>query len=133
VSVLVAGYLFQTLLLIFAEKVTLRIKREYLRSVLLQDEQWFDEHDPAEMANQLDKDCDAIKAALGDKPGNLLFSFSWCVTGLGIGAIFGWMYSLSMLVLAPTIILSVFMFSKGKGIESANKTKAYAKCDGMAN
>lgn len=51
VTVFISGYLFQSILLIFAEKVALKTKVRYLESVLRQDEEWFDENDPEEMSN----------------------------------------------------------------------------------
>jgi ABC-type multidrug transport system fused ATPase/permease subunit len=84
-----------------------------MESILVQDEEWFDKVNPEQLATQLNTDSASIKQALGDKMGNLTFSFSMCATGLVIGGFYGWKFSLIMLVLFPVVTISVHIFSKG--------------------
>jgi ATP-binding cassette subfamily B (MDR/TAP) protein 1 len=66
------AFLYQTLLAIFAEKTSRKIKVAYLRAVFRQDASWFDNTNYTELASNLSKQSHSIQKGVGEKIGVLI-------------------------------------------------------------
>ena len=83
------------------------------------DAEWFDDHNPTEMASKIAKETITIFRGSGEKVGMLCCATSGFFLGFVFAFFWGWFYTLILFGMAPIIALTgVFMaMSMEKGFE----------------
>ena len=102
----VLHYAYFSLLLIYAQRITRKLRVQYLKSLLAQDISFFELNNSNEMAAQMGKQLLAIQKATGEKIGSIIMSFTMCLFGVVIAFIRGWLYTLTLLVVIPFIFVA---------------------------
>jgi ABC-type multidrug transport system fused ATPase/permease subunit len=104
---------------VFAERICHKIRLTYFKSVLEKDAEWFDSHNPTEMASKIAKECITIQRGSGEKIGQLCMATSGFFLGFVFAFVWGWLYTLILFGMAPIIALTgIFMaMSMEKGFE----------------
>ena len=130
--VLVGSFLQNWLLLKSSTNVTARLKTNYLRSVLSQESAWFDQENYTELSSRLGKECDTIKGGIGQKFGQIIYSFSMCASGMFVAFYKGWSLAFAMLGIAPIILIGMGIFSSVMMKRSSVTMRAYGQSAGYA-
>ena len=81
----------------------------------------------------MNKECTSIQKAIGEKLGNIVMSMAMAVTGLSIGFIYGWSFSLCMFTMLPPLFIvgGCMVVTTQKGV--ADTMKAYSQSAGYAD
>lgn len=79
-----------SMLSIFAENITYKIKLNYYKACLNKDAAYYDEHNPTEMAAKISKETAGIRNGIGDKLGMCIMAFSSFILGFSFGFYWGW-------------------------------------------
>jgi ATP-binding cassette subfamily B (MDR/TAP) protein 1 len=103
ICVLIFGYLFYSMLLIFSERVTAKIKVRYLHAIITQDCSWFDLTSPGELPARIGSECLSIQKALGEKMGTVIFSCGIIVCGFVFAFVKGFLYSMTVIAFTPIL------------------------------
>lgn len=96
-------YLYITYLSIMADRLTLKLKVNYLRAILNQECSWFDQVNTNEMSSRLSKEAGSINRALGEKMGVIVWSFAMSISGFCFAIYRGWLLSLILLGALPVL------------------------------
>ena len=107
---------------------TRRIKTAYMSAILKQDSAWYDTVNYTELASRVQEETKKIEAGIGQKFGQLLFSFGMGFSGLCLGFVKGWSLALPMLVLCPILLFGITTLIKGMTIKYIRQAGAFAKC-----
>jgi ABC-type multidrug transport system fused ATPase/permease subunit len=83
----------------------------YFKAVLEKDSEWFDEHNPTEMASKIAKECVTIQRGSGEKVGQVVMSWCGFILGFVFAFILGWLYTLILFGMAPIIGLTGVMMT----------------------
>jgi ATP-binding cassette subfamily B (MDR/TAP) protein 1 len=133
VAIWIFSFFYWSSLMIFAEKVTRRIKYEYLKAIFRQDCAWFDNCNYTELASKMKKETDSIQKAIGEKIGTLIFSVGMCLCGLTIGFTKGWSYSLALFALLPPVMIAAIFLGVASSTGVTKVFAAYSQSAGYAD
>jgi ATP-binding cassette subfamily B (MDR/TAP) protein 1 len=75
---------------VFSENIAYRIRLMYFKRCLEKDASYYDEHNPAEMASRIIKECSSINRGTGDKIGVIFQSISSIVCGFTFAFYWGY-------------------------------------------
>ena len=104
VVMIVAGSQF-TLLSLFSEGLAYRIKIMYFRRCLEKDAEWYDEHDPTQMASKISLETEAIKKAVSDKVGKVYSGIIGFFIAYAMALLISWKFTLCLMALLPFMIM----------------------------
>ena len=116
---LFSGWIMFSCWMIAGESQGITCRKEYLKSLLRQEVGWFDCIEQSEVASRFETDCFTYQSGIGEKIAILLLTFSMFISGSIIAFIYGWMMTLVMLCLLPTIVYGGYFFI----VASADKDK----------
>lgn len=97
----ITSILYYGLLLSFSHRVAKRVRETYLMAILRQESAWFDQVNYTELSSRLDKETLAIKQAVGEKMGNIIYSFSMSLSGFAFAYARGWSLALAITAAGP--------------------------------
>lgn len=101
---------------ILSEKMAIRCRKAYMRSLFRQDIGWLDLHDQFELSQNFNVDALAFQKATGEKIGSMFNLFAMFACGAAIAFAVRWTMTLaimaSMPVIAGIIILFVYLIHK---------------------
>ena len=119
-------YLYITYLSIMADRLTLKLKVAYLRSILNQECSWFDQVNTNEMSSRLSKEAGSINRALGEKMGLIVWSFAMSISGFCFAIYRGWLLTLILLAALPVLTGIGFYMAKVASSGYEINMKAYS-------
>ena len=128
-----ATFLEIALPLAAAERQIKRVREAYLKSLLRQDQTFYDTNKAGELAARLTEDTLTMVGGIGDKVTSSVHYSITFLAGLAIGFARSWQLTLVIFAVVPLIIVVMgFLRLATVGYESA-VAKAYAKAGDAAN
>jgi ABC-type multidrug transport system fused ATPase/permease subunit len=127
------AFLYTTLLAIFSEKTSRRIKVAYLQAIFKQDASWFDNTNYTELASNLSKQTATIQRGVGEKTGLLMMSLGNFAGGIGLGFWKGPLYACALLGCAPPMVIVIAISMNLMTAGASASLKAYGQSSGYAN
>lgn len=121
-----------TFFTITAERMTIKLRRLYLESILKQEIGYFDLAGSDALVSRLSENSLLFREALGDKLGALFQFAAMFIGGVAVGFSFSWQITLIIFAFLPLMaIAGRFM---GKAIEglTSGQLEAYARAGGVA-
>ena len=109
-----------------------KLKENYFKIILNQEQSWFDENNSFELATKVQMQLEQIELGLGDKYGLVVLNFSKILSGLIIAFISSWKLTLIIIALFPfsiTFIIYLLCFLKDLPILAR---KSYEIAGGIA-
>ena len=92
-----------------------RLKTNYFKLILKQEQSFFDEYNSFEFANKIQSQLEQIESGLGDRFSQIILMMAETISGIVVGFITSWKLSLVVCASFPIIVLSVVLsdyFSK---------------------
>ena len=89
-----------------SERITYKIRVEYLKAVLRQDIQWYDNEGPGEVATRISSDTLLIQDGIGEKIPLAASQIATCIAGFVIAFIKSWQLTLALMAMFPLIAIS---------------------------
>ena len=86
-----------------------RLKREYFRTILMQEQGWFDANNPYEFATKVQAQLEQVEFGIGEKFGVIIQMAAQCVSGFVIAFILSWEITLVMLCVFPLVIVIIII------------------------
>eukprot|EP00178_Gracilaria_changii_P015844 TRINITY_DN444_c7_g1_i1.p1 TRINITY_DN444_c7_g1~~TRINITY_DN444_c7_g1_i1.p1 ORF type:complete len:1288 (-),score=283.32 TRINITY_DN444_c7_g1_i1:6972-10835(-) len=129
----VASFLQVRFQLIFAHRVTNRLRRLYFQSLMRQDYSWYDSNDGGELTARVAGDVNLIQAGIGEKVATAVQFIVTFITGFIIAFIYGWKLTLIILAISPLLALGGVMFGKLAAESSSDTQKSYGAAGGVAS
>eukprot|EP00793_Prasinoderma_coloniale_P004748 PRCOL_00000509-RA len=84
-------------------RLTMRVRKEVFAHMLRQEVSWFDTHQTAEMASQLEADAKAVQVLAGQRVGILIQGLVTLVVGMVLALTAGWQLALVVMALFPLL------------------------------
>ena len=114
------------------ERCIHQLKRNYFKTILSQEQGWFDSHNAFEFATKVQAQLEQVEMGKRDKFAQIIMMTTQCVAGLVIAFITSWKITLIMLCVAPFVIgVLIFMVNSMRmGIIMGRKI--YEKAGGIA-
>lgn len=109
-----------------------KMKEEYFKIILKQEQGWFDSNNAFEFATKVQAQIKQIEGGVGDKMGNVIMNASMFVTGLIIAFITSWKLTLVLFTLVPLMGVGMYIITKAVQEGSKNARKSYEKAGGIA-
>lgn len=131
-GVWLGSYLFFAFLTIASERIGLKTKVEYLRSILRQDIAWFDSVNTSELCQRLSTETQSMQRAIGEKIGLVVMAFGMSLSGLFFSFFKGWFYSSLLLVYFPFFLGASFCIGVSLSRGFSANLKAYGQSAGYA-
>ena len=85
------------------EKIAIRLKIKYFKSILNQDVEWFDQINPNELASKVIDETKDIADAVGEKVPRFVMTLSLCISGFALAYFKGWQMALVVTAALPVI------------------------------
>lgn len=79
IAMWVFSYLYLAFFGTVSEYLAKTFRIRYLKAVLMQDAEWFEENDPQSLPSRINKDVLSVQAATGEKLANIIVSLSMTV------------------------------------------------------
>ena len=109
-----------------------RLKREYFRTILMQEQGWFDANNPYEFATKVQAQLEQVEFGIGEKFGVIIQMAAQCVSGFVIAFILSWEITLVMLCVSPLVIVIIMILVKALRIGIIMERKIWEKAGGFA-
>ncbi|CAN8075644.1 unnamed protein product [Agarophyton chilense] len=119
--------------LIFAHRVTNRLRRLYFQSLMRQDCTWYDSNDGGELTARVAGDVNLVQAGIGEKVATAVQFIFTFVVGFIIALIYGWKLTLIILSVAPLLALGGVLFGKLAAESTSDSQKSYGAAGGVAS
>ncbi|KAI0558615.1 ABC transporter [Gracilaria domingensis] len=129
----VSSFLQVRFQLIFAHRVTNRLRRLYFQSLMRQDYSWYDSNDGGELTARVAGDVNLIQAGIGEKVATAVQFIVTFITGFIIAFIYGWKLTLIILAISPLLALGGVLFGKLAAESSSDTQKSYGAAGGVAS
>ena len=102
---LVIGSIMNATWLITGERLGIKCRREYFKSLLRQEVGWFDAQNQAAMSSRFEQDAMAYQLAVGEKVSGLMVIVGMVVSGLALSFYRGWILTLILAVYMPFMVI----------------------------
>ncbi|CAI4228223.1 unnamed protein product [Auanema sp. JU1783] len=132
VAMFVTSYVQIVCYEIFSEKITHNLRQHYLKAILRQQIEWFDNQQSGNLTARLTDDLERVREGLGDKLSLLVQMFAAFLSGFGIGFYYNWSMTLVMLITAPFVVGSGAWMSKNVASRTQLEQETYAVAGGIA-
>ncbi|GBG27421.1 ABC transporter B family member 11 [Hondaea fermentalgiana] len=117
---------------ILSERITLRIRKLYLASILRQEVAWFDTSNPGQLSSKIAENTVVIRDGLGDKLGAMFQFIAMFLAGYVVGFVYSWKLTLVILAVAPLLAAGGFMMMKLMADATSGGLGAYARAGAVA-
>jgi ATP-binding cassette subfamily B (MDR/TAP) protein 1 len=131
-GVLFAGGLSNWLWTYTGRVTVRRIKSEYFRYIMRQEQAWFDEVDPFQFSTKIQAQCTTIETGLGQKVGMCISSITMFVSSFIVGFTTSWSLSLVLCSGIPILLVGGWYVSKRLQEGSKRNRSAFEKAGGIA-
>ncbi|PAV80414.1 hypothetical protein WR25_23584 [Diploscapter pachys] len=116
----------------FSERVTHKLRQNYLKAILRQQIEWFDNEQTGNLTARLTDDLERVREGLGDKLSLFIQMLSAFVAGYGIGFFYSWSMTVVMMLIAPFIVLVGAYLSKMMATRTRVEQETYAVAGAIA-
>ena len=110
VLIFITSFVQNFFLINASASIAAKLKTKYLKAVLNQESAWYDQANFLEMSSRIDKEVDTIKAGIGQKYGQVLYSIFMTLSGFAVGFYKGWSLAFAMLAIAPIMLIGMGIF-----------------------
>uniref|UniRef100_A0A7E4UZ02 ABC transmembrane type-1 domain-containing protein n=1 Tax=Panagrellus redivivus TaxID=6233 RepID=A0A7E4UZ02_PANRE len=117
---------------IACSRITRRIRGAYLRSILRQDQTWFEKTHSGMLTTKLNDNIERINEGIGDKLGLLTRTMVQYVTGIIVALIVSWQMALPLMLFSPVIAFTMAFHSKRIGNAARNELSVYGQAGAIA-
>lgn len=117
---------------IMSERMTLRIRKLYLASILRQEVSWFDTSNPGELSSKIAENTVVIREGLGEKLGAGFQFAAMFLAGYVIAFVNSWKLTLVVLAVSPLLAFGGFMMMKFMAEATSGGLGAYARAGAVA-
>ena len=109
-----------------------KLKENYFRVILSQEQGWFDSNNPFEFATKVQAQLEQVEMGIGEKFGQILTMLSQCISSFVFALITSWKLTLVMLCIAPFIIADVLILVNALRTGIIMGRKTWEKAGGLA-
>jgi len=109
-----------------------KLKENYFRVILSQEQGWFDANNPFEFATKVQAQLEQVEMGIGEKFGQILTMCSQCISSFIFAFITSWKLTLVMLCIAPFIIADVLFLVNALRTGIIMGRKTWEKAGGLA-
>ena len=109
-----------------------KLKENYFRVILSQEQGWFDANNPFEFATKVQAQLEQVEMGIGEKFGQILTMCSQCISAFIFAFITSWKLTLVMLCIAPFIIADVLFLVNALRTGIIMGRKTWEKAGGLA-
>ena len=109
-----------------------RLKRQYFKVILSQEQGWFDANNPFEFATKVQSQLEQIEFGIGEKLGVVIQHLSSCIAAFIFAFIISWKIALIMLCVAPFVFIFVIIIVKAMRTGIIMGRKTWEKAGGLA-
>ena len=109
-----------------------KLKENYFRVILSQEQGWFDSNNPFEFATKVQAQLEQVEMGIGEKFGQILTMLSQCISAFIFAFITSWKLTLVMLCIAPFIIADVLILVNALRTGIIMGRKTWEKAGGLA-
>ena len=95
---------------IISERMAIRCRKAYMKSLLRQDIGWFDQKNQFELSQQFNADALAFQKATGEKIGSMFNLFAMFICGAVIAFVLRWTMALAIMAALPIIGMVIILF-----------------------
>ncbi len=132
-----AGIMVASCLMVFGwtlagKRLVNKLKNEYFRVILEQEQSWFDQINAHEFATKVEVQTKVIESGLGDKVGNSIYSISTCIMAYVIGFLTSWKLSLVMISTLPFMAIGGYCLTNFMISEDQMNREFFEKAGGIA-
>ena len=109
-----------------------RLKRQYFRVILSQEQGWFDANNAFEFATKVQAQLEQVEMGIGEKFGQVLQMASQCISAFVIAFVLSWQVCLIMLCVFPLIIVDIIFLLNALRTGIIMGRKTWEKAGGLA-
>jgi len=128
----VASFGQVTFFTITAERMTAKLRRRYLESILKQEVGYFDRAGTGTLVTRLSENSLLFREALGDKLGALFQFFAMFVGGIAVGFSFSWQLTLVIFAFLPLMAIAGTIMGKAIQQLTSGQLESYARAGSVA-
>jgi ATP-binding cassette subfamily B (MDR/TAP) protein 1 len=128
----IAGFLMISLWIYNGRITSERIRSHYFRTILKQEQGWFDSTIPYEFSTKVQGQITKIDNGLGEKVSNIIMNIAQVITGYVIAFSTSWKLSLVIFSLFPIFMFAGIFISKATMGGMIRNRVAYEKAGGIA-
>ena len=118
----VASWIFYTCFYVIGQKVSYEFRWRYLKSILTQDANWFDQRNSEELPTQIHAECTEIENASGKTFGLIIFALSAAASGVAVAFFIGW-------VLASCLVVVIVMIAIPGGFQASVVERGFVEAE----
>ncbi|KAH9253392.1 hypothetical protein BASA81_008743 [Batrachochytrium salamandrivorans] len=115
-----------------AERMTIKMREQYLDAILMQEMGFFDKEGTGSLTSKIAENSLLFREAMGEKFGMLFQFFAMFVGGLAVGFTYVWQLCLVIIALSPLIGVSGYIMSKTMAEAVSGQLTSYAKAGNIA-
>lgn len=131
-GMLASTWLNVTFANLLGERYIKKLKLEYFRSLLRQEQGFFDQRNAYEFSTKVQYQLKIIQTGVGSKTSNFIMSISMFIAAYIVGFITSWKLSLILMSIVPFMTISGYLMIKAL-MESQTKSRTYfEKAGGIA-
>jgi len=132
VATLAAGVLQVVCFAFVGDRMAVRFRSTYLKSVLSQDIGFFDTHKAGELSTAVAESAILYREAVGEKLAQIIQSVAQFISGIITGFVYSWELALVVCGLMPFIAISGYFCMKQVRARTAGEQRAYARAGAIA-
>ncbi|GMT24903.1 hypothetical protein PFISCL1PPCAC_16200, partial [Pristionchus fissidentatus] len=132
VAIFIAASIQVSCYLTACERMTDRLRRDFVRAVLRQDVAWFDQSHSGTLASKLFDNLERVREGTGDKVALLIQYTAQFLGGFIVAFSYDWRLTLIMMSLSPFMIICGGFIAKLMASATAEEARKYAIAGGIA-
>jgi len=132
VCMFITNFMNSTFWIYTSIKNLANLKKEYFRTIMKQEQGWFDQNNPYQFSTMVQSQIKTIEAGLGDKLGNVLMSVSMFISGLVVAFTTSWKLTLVLIAILPLMAFGVMLMTRAIQNGAKKAEKAYTKAGGVS-
>ena len=111
---------------LFSESISFKTRINYFQACLEKDADFYDLHNPTEMASKISKEVSAIQRGTGEKVGSIVQAVSGLILGFVFAFYWGWLLAVILLGTLPFMIMTGLGMAAAQSVGGADLLKSYA-------
>ncbi|KAJ9063063.1 hypothetical protein DSO57_1003994 [Entomophthora muscae] len=131
-GVMVSTYIFMACYIFVGERISHRIREEYLDATLHMNIAWFDELGAGEITTRITSDTSLVQDGAGEKVAIIFQDTATFVSGLVIAFVAEWRLALAVCSIIPIIFLCTILINKHAGANTIAALGFYSKAGTLA-
>ena len=104
------SYIFFSFWQHLAENIITDLRRRYIAALMQQEVAFFEKSNVEELPAQISEVFETVKASIGEKIGNLMFSFMTCIAGIGYALYYGATFAGACIAYLPVLLIIIAVF-----------------------